>query len=300
VTYLRPSGCHGAAGRAPILVRAGVGLRFPHHRRFLEERPPVAWLEVHPENYLGWGAPVEALADLRRDYPISFHATGLSLGSACGLDRAHLTELADLAHRIAPAAISDHLSWSAADGIHAPDLLPLPYTEEALCVVARNVEAAQARFGRRLLVENPSAYLRFAHGVLTEAEFLGELARRTGCGVLLDVNNVFVSARNLNEDPQARLQAMLTAIPADAVGEIHLAGHAVQQLPDDADILIDDHGSPVPAGVWAMFAEVIDAIGPRPTLIEWDTNLPPLDTLLGEAAIADTFLRPAVAERAYA
>jgi len=286
----RPAlGCHGAAG-APIPAQAGVGLRFAHHQRFLTERPSVAWLEAHPENYLGWGAAAETLEALRADYPISFHATGLSLGSACGLDAAHLAAVADLAHRTAPALISDHLSWSAAGGVHAPDLLPLPYTEEALLVVARNVDAAQEGLRRRLLVENPSAYLRFAGCVLSEAEFLGELARRTGCGVLLDVNNIFVSASNLGEDPLRRLRAMLEAVPAAAIGEIHVAGHTTRQLGDGKPLRIDDHGSRVSAAVWAMFAEVVATIGPRPALIEWDTDVPPLETLMDEAAIADALI----------
>jgi uncharacterized protein (UPF0276 family) len=289
-SYGRP-----AAAGAPIPAQAGVGLRFPHHAQVLAERPPIAWLEVHPENYLGCGAPVDALETLRRDYPLSFHATGLSLGSACGLNRRHLSDLAELAARLEPALISDHLSWSAAGGIHAPDLLPLPYTLEALDVMASNVAAAQDAFGRRLLIENPSAYLRFAESALTEGEFLGELVRRTGCGLLLDVNNLYVTARNLGEDPRTELAAMLAAVPAHAIGEIHLAGHAVRRLDDGAEVRIDDHGSPVGAPVWALFAELVATIGPRPTLIEWDTDIPPLGRLLAEAAIADAVLLGEVA-----
>jgi uncharacterized protein (UPF0276 family) len=281
------------ASNAPIPACAGIGLRFPHHDRVLAERPQAGWLEAHPENYLGAGVLADLLARIRRDYPLSLHATGLSLGSAEGLDEAHLAAVAELAARLEPGLLSDHLSWSAAAGLSLPDLLPLPYTEEALETVVGNLDRAQSAFGRAMLIENPSTYLRFAASALGEAEFLAETVRRSGCGVLLDVNNVFVSASNLGEDPAARLAELLHALPPEAVGEIHLAGHAVRPLEDGAVLRIDDHGSPVPDEVWALYETAIARLGPRPTLIEWDTGVPSLETLLGEAATADRILQRA-------
>lgn len=296
--YRPTSEARGA--RAPIPARAGIGLRFPHHDRVLTERPAAAWLEVHPENYLGGGPAADLLAAIRRDYPLSLHATGLSLGSAEGVDGEHLAAVAELAGLIEPGLVSDHLSWSAAAGLHLPDLLPLPYTEEALAVVVRNLDRAQTALKRPLLVENPSAYLRFATSVLSEAEFLGELVRRSGCGVLLDVNNVFVSASNLGEDPAARLAQLLQAVPREAVGEIHLAGHAVKRLGGGAVLRIDDHGSAVSGEVWRLFEAAVAALGPRPALIEWDTDVPALEVLLAEAATADAILQRRAPEAAHA
>jgi uncharacterized protein (UPF0276 family) len=284
-----PSSRHGPAG-GPIPARAGVGLRFQHHAQVLADRPRIAWLEVHPENYLGHAPAFETLAAIRRDYPLSLHAVGLSLGSAEGLDREHLAQIAGLTWRLQPALVSDHLSWSAAGGLHLPDLLPLPYTEEALAVFARHVDQAQATLGRQILIENASAYLAFAQSTFSEAEFLGELVRRTGCGVLLDVNNAYVAARNLGDDPQARLLALLDAVPPAAIGEIHLAGHAVRRTARGAELRIDDHASPVRPAVWALFEIAIARLGPRPTLIEWDRDVPALRTLLAEAGKAEARL----------
>jgi uncharacterized protein (UPF0276 family) len=275
---------------APIPARAGIGLRFPHHRLVLAERPATAWFEVHPENYLGFGVIAEDLEAIRLDYPVSLHATGLSLGSAGGLDPQHLADLAELCRRIEPGLVSDHLSWSAAGGVHLPDLLPLPYDDETLAVVARNVDQAQTAFGRTILIENPSTYLAYSGGSLAEAQFLAELVAVAGCGVLLDVNNVAVSAGNLGQAPAARLQALLDHIPASAVGEIHLAGHAVRPLDDGTLLRIDDHASPVSAEVWALFETALDQLGPRPSLIEWDTDIPAFAVLSAEAAAAQTLL----------
>jgi uncharacterized protein (UPF0276 family) len=298
---VKPQPTFEACGaRAPIPARAGIGLRFPHHDRVLTERPAAAWLEVHPENYLGGGAVADLLVAIRRDYPLSLHATGLSLGSAEGLDGEHLAAIAELAGRLEPGLVSDHLSWSAAAGLHLPDLLPLPYTEEALAVVVRNLDRAQTALKRPLLIENPSTYLRFASSVLSEAEFLGELVRRSGCGVLLDVNNVFVSASNLGEDPAARLAELLQTVPREAVGEIHLAGHAVKRLDGGAVLRIDDHGSAVSAEVWRLFEAAVARLGPRPALIEWDTDVPALEVLLAEAATANAILKPSAREAAHA
>ena len=299
VEILLQTAGHGAAG-APIPACAGIGLRFAHHQQILAQRPDIAWLEVHPENYLGCGAPAETLAVIRRDYPISLHATGLSLGSAEGLDLAHLEAIAELARRIEPGLISDHLSWSAAGGLHLPDLLPLPYTEEALAVVIRSLDQIQTALGRAILVENPSAYLRFAQAAMSEAEFLGELVRRTDCGVLLDVNNIFVSASNLGEAPFERLIELLAAVPHASIGEIHLAGHTVRPLEDGSSLRIDDHGSRASSEVWALFECAVATLGPRPGLIEWDTDIPPLQTLLDEAAIARSILQTPVIEARHA
>ena len=286
-----PLPIHGAAFPAnPIPARAGVGLRFPHHDLVMAERPPMGWLEVHPENYLGEGTAAEILQIIRRDYPLSLHATGLSLGSAGGVDAAHLSRIAELCRRIAPGLVSDHLSWSSADGAHLPDLLPLPYTQEALEIFADNIDRVQTALGRAILIENPSVYLAFADCEMDEGAFLAALVARTGCGLLLDVNNVAVSAANLGEDPNERLAALLDILPADAIGEIHLAGHAVQTLPDGGEVRIDDHGSPVSRQVWALFETVIQRLGVRPALIEWDTAIPPFAVLADEAKTADAFL----------
>jgi uncharacterized protein (UPF0276 family) len=237
---------------------------------------------VHAENYMSGTPAVRRLEALRRDYPLSLHGVGLSLGSARGLDAAHLVRLRDLADRLAPCLLSEHLSWSVADGAYLNHLVPLPYTEESLAIVAANLERAQDRLGRRVLVENPASYLRFAHSSIPEAEFLAELTRRTGCGVLCDVNNLFVSAANVGLPSLAYLDAL----PADAVGEIHLAGHAENDT-DGITVLIDDHGSRVRAGVWALYEAALSRFGPVPTLIEWDTDIPALAVLLDEAAAAD-------------
>jgi uncharacterized protein (UPF0276 family) len=298
---------HGAvsspASQRPIPAAAGIGLRLPHHAAIRDNPPAIAWLEAHPENHLT-PAAADELAAFADRYPVSLHAVGLSLGSACGLDRDHLLRLKALERRIRPGLMSDHLSWSLAatgDGpLALPDLLPLPYTEEALAVVAINVDRAQAELGRRLLIENPSTYLEFTHSSLSEAEFLAELVRATGCGVLLDINNIVVSALNRGEDPAFVLADYLALIPAFAIGEIHLAGHAVRELPGGRQIRIDDHGSRVSLQVWRLFETVARLIGPRPTLIEWDTDIPDLSVLLGEAAVAQAILNDAACEARHA
>lgn len=275
------------AHAAPIPAQAGVGLRFVHHDFVLSNPGVAAWLEVHPENYMGAGVAADILTTVRADYPISLHATGLSLGSASGVDMDHLEAIAALCSRIEPGLVSDHLSWSAAEGMHLPDLLPLPYTQEALAIFVRNVDVVQNKLRRPILIENPSVYLAFAHNEIDEAAFLAGVVRRTGCGILLDVNNIAVSAANLGEDPATRLNALLHALPSAAIGEIHLAGHAIKRLADGTEIHIDDHGSPVSDEVWALFRMAIGTIGACPALIEWDTDIPAFDALQGEAAKAD-------------
>jgi len=269
-----------------IPAAAGVGLRFPHHRAVLEEGPAAAWFEVHPENYLGGGTPPRYLDAIRRDYPLSLHGVGLSLGSADGLDERHLLRLKQLIERVEPGLVSEHLAWTSIGGTHLADLLPLPLTEEALAVVCRNVEWAQEFLGRRILVENTSSYLRYRHSTIAEWDFVGAVAARTGCGILCDVNNIFVSAFNLGFDARRYLHAL----PRERIGEIHLAGHAVRSFGDGRSIRIDDHGSRVCDEVWTLYAEAIGMFGPVPTLIEWDTDVPPLAVLLEEAQRADRIL----------
>ncbi|WP_051334154.1 DUF692 domain-containing protein [Mesorhizobium sp. WSM3224] len=265
-----------------IPASAGIGLRSPHISEMLSRRPSAGWLEVHAENYMGDGAGVEALERLRQIYPLSVHGVGLSLGSARGVDRDHLERLRKVCERFQPDLVSEHLAWSVADGAYLNDLLPLRYDEEALAKVARNVETVQDTLKRQVLIENLSAYIAFADSSMNEAEFLVELVARTGCGLLLDVNNVQVSAHNL----QFNAKTFIDALPAASIGEIHLAGHAINQVGADT-VLIDDHGSRVPPVVWALYQHAIERLGPRPTLIEWDTDVPVLDVLLGEAMWAD-------------
>jgi uncharacterized protein (UPF0276 family) len=269
-----------------IPAQAGIGLRLPHQRKVLESRPRAAWFEVHPENYM---ADAEALAQLlriRADYSLSLHAVGLSLGSAGGVSPAHIVRLAQLERQLAPALLSDHLSWSVADAHYLPDLLPLPYTDEALAVVCRNVAAVQEGLGRRLLLENPSSYLAYTSSVIPEHEFLAEVAARSGCGVLLDLNNIYVSACNLGADAASTLAAWLRALRPGDVQELHLAGHAFTHTATGHALRIDDHGDHVCVEVWALYEQALAALGAVPTLIEWDTRLPAFDVLQAEAEAA--------------
>jgi len=273
----------------PLPPAAGIGLRSPHVAQVDAERPAVAWLEVHSENYYVDGGPALAALDrIRRDYPLSLHGVGMSLGSTDLLDRAHLAKLARLIARTEPALVSEHLCWSGVGGRHFNDLLPLPYTEEALAHVCARVAQVQDALGRELAVENVSSYLAFADATIPEWEFVAAVARRTGCRLLVDVNNIYVNACNHGFDADAYLAAM----PPDAIAEIHLAGFEVR-----GEILIDTHGAPVAPAVWALYRSAIERFGPRPTLIEWDTDIPPLATLLREAATAQSMLeaRDAVA-----
>lgn len=282
--------------QGPIPAVAGIGLRFRHHREVAAGRADVAWVEVHTENYMGGGQPLAFIESIRRDRPVSLHGVGLSLGSVDGLDAAHLERIRQVADRLAPGLMSEHLSWSIAGGVYLADLLPLPRTEEALAVVCCNVDQAQAALGRQLLVENPSSYLQFAHSTIPEAEFLAAVATRTGCGILCDVNNVYVSASNHGWNASA----YLAALPASAIGEIHLAGHSVRALDGGRTIRIDDHGSRVAPEVWALFAEALARFGVVPTLIEWDTDVPDLDVLLAEAGTAAAYLDSAAGGMAHA
>ena len=265
-----------ALARAAIVTRVGIGLRSPHVAEIAAVRPPLGFLEVHAENYMAETAALDRLLELRCDYPVSLHGVALSLGSAEELERGYLGRFKALIERVEPMLVSEHLAWSAIGGAYLNDLLPLPYTEESLDLFSRHVEEAQHALGRRLLIENPSSYLRYRRSSIPEAEFLAEVARRTGCGILCDVNNIYLSARNFGFDPLAYLDTL----PAEMIGEIHLAGH---HAAEDVDILIDDHGSRVAEPVWELYAEALRRLGPVPTLIEWDTNLPALEVLLDEA-----------------
>jgi uncharacterized protein len=274
---------------------AGIGLRSPHLAEIGRDRPATGFLEIHAENYLCGSPAGQAVERLRESYELSVHAVGLSLGSVDGLDESHLDRVASLVSRLNPALVSDHLSWSVHGGRYFNDLLPLPYTEEALDVVVRNLGHLQERLGRQVSIENPSCYLAFAQSTLTEPEFLTELARRSGCGLLLDLNNVVVTAHNLRLDPRD----WLAGLPGEAITEYHLAGHAVNDA-DGEPILIDDHGSRVGDEVWALFGEAVRRYGPRPTLVEWDTDVPALPVLLEEAAKAERVIERAESDAARA
>jgi uncharacterized protein (UPF0276 family) len=273
---------------------AGIGLRSPHLAEIGRDRPATGFLEIHAENYLCGSPAGQAVERLRESYELSVHAVGLSLGSVDGLDESHLDRVASLVSRLNPALVSD-LSWSVHGGRYFNDLLPLPYTEEALDVVVRNLGHLQERLGRQVSIENPSCYLAFAQSTLTEPEFLTELARRSGCGLLLDLNNVVVTAHNLRLDPRD----WLAGLPGEAITEYHLAGHAVNDA-DGEPILIDDHGSRVGDEVWALFGEAVRRYGPRPTLVEWDTDVPALPVLLEEAAKAERVIERAESDAARA
>lgn len=279
-----------SASVLPIPAQAGIGLRLPHHLEVLESRPRAAWFEVHPENYMANAGALDELEQIRALYPLSLHAVGLSLGSVDGVDLAHVDRLRQLIDLLEPGLVSDHLSWSSVGGRYLPDLLPLPYTEEALNIVCRNVDQVQARLDRTLLVENPSTYLRFANSVIPEAEFLAAVAQRTGCGVLFDVNNVFVSASNQARDASQLLAQWCAALDPATVGELHLAGHAVVRTPEGTELRIDDHGDHVNSAVWSLYHEALRHFGTRPTLIEWDTRLPGFEVLQAEATQAQAHL----------
>jgi uncharacterized protein (UPF0276 family) len=269
-----------------IPAKAGIGLKFEHITDILETMPALGWFEVHAENYMGdGGQPVDLLHEVARHYPVSIHGVGLSIGGADDLDAAHLTRLARLIDAVNPGQVSEHLAWCTIGGDHFSDLLPLPYTREALDIVCVHVDQVQDRLGRRILIENPSLYVAFAASEMPETAFLNELTHRTGCGLILDVNNVYVSAHNLGYDAAAYLDDLETG----AVGEIHLAGHLRKTL-TDRTLLIDDHGGPVADPVWDLYVRVLSRTGRVPTLIEWDNAVPTLDVLAGEAARADAIL----------
>lgn len=268
----------------------GLGLCKPHYAEFLEHRVEVDFLEVISENFMvDGGRPRQILRNIRSRYPVALHGVSMSIGSADGLDPDYLLRLRALVDEIDPLFVSDHLSWSRIEGFNSHDLLPLPYTREALDVVAANVERAQDALGRTMLIENPSSYIDFAPADMTEWEFLEATCARTGCGLLLDVNNVFVSASNHSFDPIAYLDGL----PRDRVRQIHLAGHS-----QGKELLVDTHDQPVPASVWDLYAHVMPRLGPVAAMIERDDEIPPLAELLAELNIARRMAAGAIAEAA--
>lgn len=270
----------------PLPAAAGVGFKPEHFDQLRATTPRVGFLEVHAENYMGAGGlPHHQLGLLRRDYALSIHGVGLSIGGADALNRDHLARLKALCDRYQPDSFSEHLAWSSHGGDYLNDLLPLPYTQETLDQVCQHVTEVQEVLGRRMLLENPSTYVLFEQSIIPETEFLAEVVRRTGCGLLLDVNNVFVSATNHRTDAMA----YLAAFPIEAVGEIHLGGHTEEELPS-GPLLIDAHGTPVADPVWALYAAVLALTGPLPTLIEWDNDVPPWPELLAEVLRAQDLL----------
>lgn len=271
----------------PLPAAAGIGFKSQHFAQIMEDAGPISFLEIHAENYMGAGGrPIAQLKALAEKFPISVHGVGLSIGGEAPLDRDHLARLRRLCDWLNPASFSEHLAWSSHDVGFLNDLLPLPYTEATLARVCRHIDQTQEALGRRMLLENPSTYLAFTETTLSEVHFLTEIATRTGCGLLLDVNNVFVSAANQNWDARAYIDAF----PLHLVGEIHLGGHDEDSDEHGAPLLIDSHGRAVVDPVWSLYAHAIAAAGPKPTLIEWDTDVPTLDTLKAEVARAAQLL----------
>ena len=273
--------------KSSLPPRAGVGFKPKHFCDIAAAKQPLGFLEVHAENYMGAGGPPHAqLAKLHEGYAISIHGVGLSIGSPRSLDREHLARLKALCERYQPESFSEHLAWSSHGEIYYNDLLPLPYTEETLARISEHVDQVQSALGRQMLLENPSTYVLFAESTIPEVEFLRAIAERTGCGLLLDVNNVFVSAKNHDTDALAYLERF----PLDRVKEIHLGGHDEQADDTGAPLLIDAHGTPVAEPVWALYAHVISRAGPIATLIEWDNDVPEWKTLRAEAERAEATL----------
>lgn len=279
---------------AAIPTCAGVGLRSQHYRDALCSPLKSGWMEVHSENYFGkGGAPLQYLEAVRAEYPLALHGVGMSLGSVDELDSEHLRQLKALIERIEPGLVSEHLSWNSFAGRHLNDLAPVPYTDAALAHLAARVCRVQDYLGRQILLENPSSYLEYRFSTYSEAEFLNELAKQTGCGILLDVNNLYVSCQNHGWDALTYLYG----IDAGRVAEIHLAGHSLN-LVGERGILIDTHDGPVCEAVWRLYQTALGIIGSRPTLIEWDADLPDWRVLLDEAARADAYMRQAYEQAA--
>jgi uncharacterized protein (UPF0276 family) len=272
---------------------AGIGLRLPHLEEVVATPPLVEWLEIHPENFLANPHATELLVALSHRYPISVHTVGVSIGSASGIDRSHLQRVRALIDLIDPVLVSGHLAWSTHEGEYLNDLLPLPYDEESLRVLVTHVHEVQEGLGRPYLVENPSSYVGFGASTMTEVEFLCELAGRTGCQLLCDVSNVYLSAHNMGYDAHEYIDGL----PAQAIGELHLGGFTPEEdeANPGAELLVDTHATVVAEPAWDLYAYAIGRFGPKPTLIEWDNDIPPLATLVGEAARADNLAAQAVA-----
>jgi uncharacterized protein (UPF0276 family) len=271
----------------PIPLRAGVGLKAEHYEAILRSRPNIGWFEIHAENYMGDGGPPHHFLESIRDlYPISLHGVGLSIGGSGPLDKEHLQRLKALNERYRPGLFSEHLAWSSHEGVYFNDLLPVPYTEEAVARVGDHIDEVQDALGRRMLLENPSTYICFTDSTMSEIEFLERVVDRTGCGLLLDVNNVFVSATNQGYSPERYIDSF----PLEQVGEIHLGGHAEDEDDQGEILLIDAHDRPVIDPVWALYERVIRKGGRRATLIEWDTDVPDWPDLFEEALRAERVL----------
>jgi uncharacterized protein (UPF0276 family) len=281
VSASSPLPAHPQPASAGLPAGAGIGAKPQHFQALLGDARGPDFIEVHAENFMGAGGPPHAwLRRLRDRYPLSLHGVGLSIGGESPLDEAHLDRLAQLVARYEPAEFSEHLAWSSHGGVYFNDLLPLRYDHAALARVCAHLDRLQTRLGRRVLLENPSTYVEFDGGDFDEAQFLGEIVRRSGCGLLLDLNNAYVSARNHGRDVLAYLQAL----PLAAVAQVHLAGHGHDRDAVGAELLIDDHGSAVAAPVWDLFDWLVSRRGALPTLIEWDNDVPDYDTLMAEAA----------------
>lgn len=285
----RTSGNGSACALARLPVRAGVGLKTGHFQDILEAQPDIGFFEVHAENFMVDGGPFHHyLSRIRENYALSVHGVALSIGADAPLNTEHLQALKKLLDRYQPQSFSEHLAWSTHDGIFLNDLLPLPYTAATLQRVCEHIDQVQTHLKRPMLLENPSTYVEFAQSTMDEASFITEVIRRTGCGLLLDVNNVFVSCANHGRDARAYLRAL----PLDRVGEIHLAGFAEQADSLGAPLLIDSHGAPVADVVWDLYADALSLTGPVATLIERDNDVPSWSVLVQEAAIADQYLQP--------
>lgn len=269
----------------------GIGLRHCHYEQFISTKPDIDWVEVHSENFFSAGDNLLSLLyKVRQDYPISLHGIGLSLGSAEGVRIEHLTKLRDLINIIDPILVSEHLSWSISGSVYLPDLLPLPYTKESLQVLTDNVSRTQDFLKRKILIENPSSYLEYSESEFEEADFLVTLAVRTGAKILLDVNNVFVSCSNHNEDAAKYIRS----IPTSMIGEVHLAGHQLKQITEDTFIRIDTHDNCVCEEVWDLYESLTASFIPPYVLLEWDADLPELETLVSEAKKVLKYTKPKV------
>lgn len=289
---MRPTAAAGATPGLP--ARGGVGLKPEHFREILASAPDLGFFEVHAENYMVDGGPFHHyLSRIRENFCLSIHGVGLSIGSECPLDDEHLNRLARLLDRYQPESFSEHLAWASHGGVFLNDLLPVPYNAATLARVCAHVDQVQNRLKRRMLLENPATYLEFASSTLSETEFIAEVVKRTGCGLLLDVNNVYVACVNHHRDPRAYIEAL----PLDAVGQIHLAGFARDTDAAGDPLLIDSHGAPVAQAVWDLYAFSLELLGPIPTLIERDNDIPSFPVLLAEAHQAEAIMRKVTATR---
>jgi uncharacterized protein len=287
-TVTLESGAPNPASAVTLPVRVGLGLKPEHFQRIIDTGPDIGFFEIHAENYLVDGGPYHHyLTRIRERYPLSIHGVGLSIGGETPLDQDHLNALARLIDRYAPQSFSEHLAWASHGDLFLNDLLPVPYNTQTLQRVCDHIDQVQAQLKRRILLENPATYVEFAASTMAETEFIGEVLRRTGCGMLLDVNNVYVSCVNHHRDPYAYIRAL----PGQAVGQLHLAGFAQECDAGGDPLLIDSHGSPIAQAVWHLYEYTLDWVGPAPTLIERDNDIPPFDALLAEGQQAELLLR---------